>query len=49
MGTSPSKPCTINPLRIDCAVRHRRCAGCPHNKFFKPEKPTEPNIDTKSK
>src|SRR5210317_30993 len=30
-------PCMKPPIRIDCAVRHRRCSGCPYNKFFRPQ------------
>lgn len=29
------KPCIKNPHATDCAVRHRRCVGCPFNDFFK--------------
>ena len=27
------------PDAVKCAVRHRRCEGCPFNDFFKPENP----------
>ena len=33
------KPCIKNADALKCAVRHRRCEGCPFNDFFKPEKP----------
>ena len=23
---------------LDCAIRHRRCIGCPFNDFFRPDK-----------
>ena len=43
-----NKPCMKNPGRVDCAVRHRRCPGCPYNKFFKKEETTKP-VKSKSK
>ena len=38
---TPIKPCRKNPKAVDCAVRHRRCPGCPFNKFFKREETTK--------
>lgn len=35
------KPCRKNPEAVKCAVRHRRCEGCPYNKFFKKEETTK--------
>lgn len=32
------KPCMTKVERLDCAIRHRRCQGCPYNDFFKPVK-----------
>jgi len=37
----PVKPCVKNPKAVDCAVRHRRCPGCPFNNFFKREETTK--------
>jgi|FLMP01.1.fsa_nt_emb hypothetical protein len=31
------EPCIKNADALDCAIRHRRCKGCPFNDFFKPE------------
>ena len=31
------KPCIKNADALDCAIRHRRCKGCPFNDFFKHE------------
>ena len=42
------KPCIKKPEAVVCAVRHRRCPGCPFKDFFKPDnllKYTPPNID----
>ena len=42
------KPCIKNADALTCAIRHRRCEGCPFNDFFKPDKPlkyTPPDID----
>lgn len=42
------KPCKKKPTALDCAIRHRRCKGCPFNDFFKKEnilKYTPPDID----
>ena len=42
------KPCLKNPDAVKCAVRHRRCPGCPFKDFFKPDNPlkyTPPDID----
>ena len=33
---SRKKPCMKKADRLDCAIRHRRCLGCPFNDFFKP-------------
>jgi len=33
------KTCIDKPDAVKCAVRHRRCEGCPFNDFFKPENP----------
>src|SRR6056300_1798685 len=41
-------PCMKPPIRIDCAVRHRRCSGCPYNKFFRPQETTKIQIKEKS-
>ena len=41
MLPTPVNPCMKNPTRVDCAVRHRRCPGCPYNNFFKKEKTTK--------
>jgi len=38
------KPCMENPTALDCAVRHRRCQGCPFNYFFRPDKVTKPEV-----
>ena len=35
------KPCRKNPKAVECAVRHRRCPGCPFNKFFRREETTK--------
>ena len=35
--------CIKNPDALTCAVRHRRCPGCPFNTFFKREEPTKVN------
>jgi hypothetical protein len=43
-----NKPCMKNANRLECAIRHRRCKGCPFNDFFKAEnilKYTPPDID----
>jgi len=37
------KTCMDNPDALTCAVRHRRCPGCPFNTFFKREEPTKVN------
>jgi len=37
------KTCMDNPEAVTCAVRHRRCPGCPFNTFFKREEPTKVN------
>lgn len=34
------KTCIKNPGALDCATRHRRCEGCPFNKFFRSDKDT---------
>ena len=34
------KACMKNPDALDCAIRHRRCEGCPFNKFFRSDKDT---------
>lgn len=42
------KPCIKKPDALDCAIRHRRCEGCPFKDFFKPDKPLKyipPKID----
>ncbi len=31
--------CIENPDAIKCAIRHRRCEGCPFKDFFKPDNP----------
>jgi len=28
------KPCIAKPDTLTCAIRHRRCEGCPFNNFF---------------
>jgi hypothetical protein len=38
---TPVKPCRKNPEAVKCAVRHRRCPGCPYNNFFKKEETTK--------
>lgn len=35
--------CIEDATAVRCAIRHRRCQGCPFNTFFKPEKPTRVN------
>ena len=45
-----AKPCIKKPEPIKCAVRHRRCPGCPFDSFFKPENPLKyipPDTDNK--
>jgi len=42
------KPCIAKPDTLTCAIRHRRCEGCPFKDFFKPDNPlkyTPPDID----
>lgn len=29
------KPCMTKVERLECAIRHKRCQGCPYNDFFK--------------
>ena len=31
------KSCMDKPDALTCAIRHRRCKGCPFNEFFKPD------------
>ena len=33
------EPCIKNADALTCAVRHRRCEGCPFKDFFKPDNP----------
>jgi hypothetical protein len=33
------KPCIKNADALTCAIRHRRCEGCPFNNFFKEQEP----------
>ncbi len=33
---SRKKPCMKKVDKLDCAIRHRRCPGCPFDDFFKP-------------
>jgi len=33
------KPCIDKPEAVKCAVRHRRCEGCPFKNFFKADNP----------
>ena len=42
------EPCIKNADALTCAIRHRRCEGCPFKDFFKPDNPLKyipPNID----
>ena len=43
-----NQPCMKNTDRVECAIRHRRCKGCPFNDFFKTGnivKHSSPDID----